>query len=310
VAGLVLGAAFQDAKADAGGLQAGAGVLKLRREGGEAGAGAGGVGVGGLAGGELGVQAGQLVLGLLQAELGVVGLLAAAGGEAVVEGEAKDLGEDVLALGGVGAHEAVAAALEEEGGVDEGLVVHAEEAGELVLGGLEGALADGAPRPLPLVPPLKGEGGGRGGGVVAARCDLELKRAALVGASAGAAVAADDAVAALAGEELQGDLHVGLAGVDELLGAEAAGADGHAADAAPEGPGDGVQEGGLAVAVVAAEADDVEALQVQGLAWVAVAHEVVEGQAEGDHGGQRPPMSDGWGVPSSIAAGAAREDVD
>ena len=77
--------------------------------------------------------------------------------------------------------------------------------------------------------------------------------------------------------------------MDELVGGAATGAaEDAAAGAAPEGPGHGVEEGGLAVAVVAGEACDLDALQVE-LDGVAVAEEVLDAESQRDHG--TPP----WG---------------
>ena len=70
--------------------------------------------------------------------------------------------------------------------------------------------------------------------------------------------------------------------VGDSEGVDCAGAGRGGAGDAPERPGDGVEERGLAVAVVPAEAGNVDALEVQGRHVVAVAHEVVDAESEGD----------------------------
>ena len=74
----------------------------------------------------------------------------------------------------------------------------------------------------------------------------------------------------IAGHELQVDGHVSLALVDELLLRPRPGV-------TPQRPGDGVEEGGLTVSVLAAETCDVERFEVEHRGVVPVAHEVLEG---------------------------------
>ena len=182
----------------------------------------------------------------------VAGFVAAALLEFVESIQADDFAEDFLAFGGGFVGEFAGAALDEEGAVDEGVVVHA---GDLVDFGL--SLADA----------VAGEGVEGAVGV-----DLEFEAAAVE-----SAVAAGDAVAGAGGVEFEFDGHVGASVVEEVGVAGAAGF-------APEGPGDAVEEGGFAVAVVAAEAGDADAGEVEGGVGVAVGEEVLEGEFEGDHG--------------------------
>jgi hypothetical protein len=66
--------------------------------------------------------------------------------------------------------------------------------------------------------------------------------------------------------ELELDRHLRLAVADQVVGT--------GAGLAPEGPGHGVEEGALAVPVVAREAGDVDAREVERLDAVAVGEEV------------------------------------
>jgi len=82
-------------------------------------------------------------------------------------------------------------------------------------------------------------------------------------------VLAEDAVDLFVYSELKVDLGLGLAGVNEVVITLGAGL-------SPECPGDSVNEGGFAVAVVATDAGDVDAAEVEGRDVIPVAHEVVE----------------------------------
>ena len=89
-------------------------------------------------------------------------------------------------------------------------------------------------------------------------------------AAAGSVIASGDAVVGVGGLELQIDVHVGASVVQEVAVAATPGL-------APESPGNGVEEGGLAVAVSTAKAGDADAGEVEGGDVVAVAEEVLEG---------------------------------
>ena len=84
-----------------------------------------------------------------------------------------------------------------------------------------------------------------------------------------------EAATLTAREEVQLDGHVLLALVDELL--LSAGP-----RLPPQYPGDGVEQGGLAVAVLTAQARHVDALQLQRGDVVPVAHEVLDGESQWD----------------------------
>ena len=171
--------------------------------------------------------------------------------ELLVALEAEDLAEHLLALQGSLDGELVGAALDKEDAVDEGLVVHVQAAVQLRLGLAGGAAGDGAEAALAI--------------------DLE----AVEGAGAAARTLADDAVGVAVHLEVELDAHVVGAVADAVVLDAAAGL-------APEGPGDGVEEGRFAVAVAPGEGGQVEAGEVE-LA-VAVGEEVPQAQAAGDHG--------------------------
>ena len=189
----------------------------------------------------------------LDGGVGLGGLAAIVGvaGKLLVAVEAKDLAQDLFALRG-GLHgELVRAALDEEDAVDEGLVVHVDAAVQLGLRLAGGAAGDGAKAALAI--------------------DLEE----VEGAGAAARALADDAVGIAVDLEVELDSHVAGAVADAVVLDAATGF-------APEGPGDGVEEGGLAVAVLAGEGGEVEGGEVE-LA-VAVGEEVAEAEAARDHG--------------------------
>ena len=181
----------------------------------------------------------------IAATCAIGGLVAAAALKVVESLKADDFPEHFLALGGGLVGELVGATLDEEGAVDEGVVVHADDAVYLELG---------------LTDAVAGYGMKAGG---AFQLKLEV-------AAAGATKAADDAVVGVGGLELQVHVHVGASVVQEVTVAASAGF-------APEGPGYGVEESGLSVAVSAAKAGDADAGEVQGGDVVAVAEEILEG---------------------------------
>ena len=115
---------------------------------------------------------------LIAAACAVGGLVAAATLKVVESLQAEDLAEHFLALGGGLVGELVGATLNEEGAVDEGVVVHADDAVYLELG---------------LTDAVAGYGMKAGG---AFQLKLEV-------AAAGATKAADDAVVGVGGLELQ-----------------------------------------------------------------------------------------------------------
>ena len=185
------------------------------------------------------------------------------GGEAVVAVQAQDAAQDLLALGRLLLGELVRAALEQKRRVDERLVVDAQAR---VDGGLR--LAHAA----------------RGERLVRARAgldDLEFQPRLRGLARRRLLVAADDAVARLVEVERQVHLHLARADAQDLLVGLAL--VGRLAGLAPDGPGDGVQERALALAVAAREAGDVEAREVERLRALAVGEEVAELETNGDH---------------------------
>src|SRR5262249_43369867 len=95
-------------------------------------------------------------------------------------------------------------------------------------------------------------------------------------AAARSAALAEHAIASLAELKLELDLHLGLAGMDQLVGAAGPAL-------APQRPGDRVQERRLTVAVVAGEAGDVDSLELQRLMDVGVAHEVSQLETQRNH---------------------------
>ena len=171
--------------------------------------------------------------------------------ELLVAVESEDLAQHLLAPRRGLRRELVRAALDEEDAVDEGLVVHVQAAGELGL-----RLAGGAAGDRPEVSQV-----------------IELEE--IEGARAPPRALADDPVAVAVDLEVELDAHVGGAVVDAVV-----------LDAAPrftpEGPRDGVEEGGFAVAVSSREGGQLEAGEIE-LA-VAVGEEVPQAQAAGNHG--------------------------
>ena len=190
---------------------------------------------------------------LLDGGIGLGGLASIVGvpGELLVAVEAEDLAQHLLAFGR-GLHgELVGASLHEEDAVDEGLVIHVEAAGEFGL-----RLA-----------------GGAAGNRTEAALPVELEE--VERSRAPPRSLADDAIAIGVDLEVELDAHLVLAFVDTVILDAAAGFP-------PEGPGDGVEEGGLAFAVAARERGHVEAREVKFA--VAVGEEVPQAQAARDHG--------------------------
>ena len=170
----------------------------------------------------------------------------------LVVGQVEDLGKDLLALRGGAGGEHVCLALEQKGGVHERVVVHVDGVADVLLG-----LADG----------VEGDGG-----EAVAGGDLEFEdRVAL---AATPRVPPADPVPLRPRGEFEVDGHVRESLVNELVVGARPGL-------APEGPGNAIEEGRLAMAVVAAEAGDVDGLQVQLRDVVPVAHEVLDAELEG-----------------------------
>ena len=165
--------------------------------------------------------------------------------------EAEHLAEDLFALRRGLGRELVRAPLDEEDAVDEGLVVHVDAAIELGLGLTGGAAGDGS------------------------EAALAVQLEEVEGAGAAARAFADDAVRVAIDLEVELDAHVVGAVTDAVVLDAASGF-------APEGPGNGVEKRGLAVAILAGEGGEVEGGEIE-LA-VAVGEEVAEAQAAGDHG--------------------------
>ena len=153
--------------------------------------------------------------------------------QGLVVGQVEHLGEDFLAFRGGAGREHVGLALEQEGRVHEGVVVQVQDAADVLLG-----LPDGVERD---------------GGEASARPEGHFQDCVTLGSAPG--VPAADPVSLGPRRELQLDGHVPETLVDQVVLPAGAGL-------APQGPRDAVEEGGLAVAVVAGEAGDVDALQV------------------------------------------------
>ena len=164
----------------------------------------------------------------------------------IVERQVQDIPQDLFALAGGLYRELVGPPLEEEGGVDEGLVVHAQQLVDALLG-----LTDG--------------GSGEGLEATAIKY-LEFQ---LAMPSPTAAALADDPVTLVVQGELELHLHLRLSQVDQLIGAALA-----IARLSPQCPGHGIQQGGFPMAIVAGQAGQVYPCEIQRLR-VSVAHEVV-----------------------------------
>src|SRR5690606_23368695 len=212
------------------------------------------------------LQALDLVLVPLRAVAGVAVALPGGGGEAAVAVEPEDLAQDLLPLARLLARELVGAALEQEGRVDERVVVE-PDAG--VDDGLRGADALGGERAV--LPALGVED-----------VEFEARLARLAGGRL--VEGADDPVARPLEVEHELDLHVARADAEELRVRLPAVA--RLPGLAPDGPRHGVEERALALPVGAGEAGDAERLEVQRLRGRAVGEEVLETERYGNHRGK------------------------
>ncbi len=216
----------------------------------------------------------------------IAGALPGAALELVVQAQPKDVGQYLLALVGRLDGELVGFALHQIGGVDEGVVVHAQELHNACFGVAHRRLGDG--------PPL----------VVARRVDLKLQVAL---AAPLARATAHDPVAVGAQAELEINPHIRSRPDAQVIG-------GRSARLAPQRPGHRVQQRGLAVAVVARQAGQVQPIEIQRVG-VSVAEEVVQREFEWDHGVVeiRDQRSDGRGqminVRWQVAGGRRHETV-
>ena len=213
-------------------------------------------------GGKVGL-ASDLLLQLVQALGKGVGLLVQSGVavpgaalELVEDGQAEDFRQDAFALAGPPGGEFVGAALQDEHRVDEGVVVHVQELHDFGLGLADGVAAQGAVAPGCRVEAVQFEG-----------------REAAAGAQA---ALAQHAVAVALEVEDELDLAFLLAQAHDVV--EAFGA-----RLAPQRPGDGVQQGRFAVAVVARQAGGGDGGEVERRNLLAVAHEIPQSQAQRNH---------------------------
>ena len=181
----------------------------------------------------------------------------------LVQREAEDVGEGLLALGRLAGGEAVRLALQHECAVHKCVVAHAEQALHLRL-----SLRDGALRQRP---------------ITVAGCGLQVHHAGRASSAAAPGVLPHNAIRSLPCRKCEGHLHVGLALVHELIGRGPASAVAPAPGPAPQRPRDRVEQRRLAVAVVAGEAANVNVAQVE-LRVALVAEEVVQAQVQWDHG--------------------------
>ena len=191
--------------------------------------------------------------------------------KALVVGQVEHFGEASLALCGRAGGEQVRLTLRQVCGVDEGLEIHVQDfadASELV----SRTVLRLTERKsfLPLI------------------CgNLKFECCSTVASAGADRVPADDSVELVACREVQLHAHVGLPHVHEVGHTKRiyrAGARWSGARDAPERPCDRIEQSGLAVPVVAAEAGDVNALEVQRRHIVAVAHEVFDAEPDGDQG--------------------------
>ena len=167
--------------------------------------------------------------------------------------QAQDVAQHALPFRGGLHRELVRPALAQEGRVDEGVVVQPQHPLDLGLGIPDGALREGAP-----------------GSVI---LDLELEDGAAALARPSLAEDAEEIVT-----QLEGQVHLHLdpleAEVDQLVIPARAGL-------TPQRPGQGIEQGGLAGAVLATQAGHVDAREVQ--YRLAVAHEVEQRELVRDH---------------------------
>ena len=186
--------------------------------------------------------------------------------------EAEDAAEDTFAVGGALLGELVGFALEEEGGVDEGVVVEAEGFLDAGLGFAEGPFSQWLPLDRGRG---TGDGVGRSSvfGLRSSLRDLKFQHSALP-----LRVGSLDTVAVALVFEFEGDLglfDVGM-GVDKAF----VGFPG----AAEEGVGDGVEQAGFARAVGSGDAGEVEGGEVNSDGG-AVGEEAAEGEGAKNHRG-------------------------
>ena len=179
----------------------------------------------------------------------------------------------------------IGAALEQEGGVGEGVVIEPQRAGDLrlpleqaavvqqlplstlrILSGVQRRLLDGVEGRRSSTPLRSAQGAYDW--VPDVEVQVALPAALL-------AALAPDAIALPGQAELELHPHLGLAEGDQLIVATGA-------RLTPQRPRDRVEQGRFAVAVVAGQAGQVNAGEVEAL-LLAVAHEVVEAEFEWNH---------------------------
>lgn len=161
------------------------------------------------------------------------GLVAGFFGQNIVVLQFQQIGEDLFAFAGAFEHEFVGAALAEVGGVDEGFVVEVDLVEDELLGDAE-------------VLPGEGAEAAFGGG------DLEVE-----GHGLAAIAGADDAIGLAVDGEAEVNAGFALALVNDVVF-------GGGAAVAPDGPGDGFEQGGFACAVGSTDAGCVQPPEVEG----------------------------------------------
>ena len=225
---------------------------------------------------ELGVDACDLTTDPRRLLLARLGLLLGAFLVKIVTTQAQDVGQDLLAFARGLDGEGVGSTLEQEGRVDKGLVVEAQGTDDLRLTLDQAAFIE----ELPIAPYST---------LAAARSVVPNVKMQIALPAPLLAALPPHAIALRAEAELELDPHFGLAQGDQLIVAARAGP-------APQRPGDGIQQRRLAVTVVARQASQVDATEIERL-LVAVAHEVGETEFEWDHG------KSGTGIWSQVSHG-------
>ncbi|MBT9149826.1 MAG: hypothetical protein DDT28_01263 [Dehalococcoidia bacterium] len=167
--------------------------------------------------------------------------------EIVVDRKPQDFAEHPFSLAGGFSGELSGTPLHQEGAIDEGLVIHAQGISYLVLRFADRVAGDRIKAPV--VHHLK----------------FQQRLARATRSRSGPLT--DNAVSDLPGKEFELNPHLALSLVDEVIVAPGPAL-------SPEGPGHGIEQSGFAVAVIAAEASDVDAGKIQRRGVVAVAHEV------------------------------------
>ena len=167
--------------------------------------------------------------------------------------EVENAGQQLLAPGGRQGGEGVGATLLQPGGIDEGLKVESQQLRDAPLGSAHGRLADAVEVTLRVL-----------------REERQRAFAALT-----ASTLPQNAVDLPLLLEIELDAHLLAAFAHEFLSAAAP-------RPAPQRPADGVQQGGLAGAVGAAQTGEVDALEAQGIE-LAPGHEVAQFQAQRQH---------------------------